>query len=554
MTEMVYGAAPRQDGDPILPRWWRTIDKWSVSAILLLFGIGLLLGLASSPPLAERNGVAPFHYVGRQLLFGGIAFVAMFLTTMMRPELVRRLGVIGFFAAFVALALLPLFGTDFGKGAVRWYSLGFASLQPSEFLKPVYVITVAWLMATSFQIGAPPGRAISLVLTMVVVGFLAMQPDFGQSVLVLFGWGVMYFVAGASYILIVAAAGAVVLGGVVAYQHSEHFARRIDGFFSPDLDPRTQLGYATDAIREGGFFGVGVGEGVVKWSLPDAHTDFIIAVAAEEYGLLLVLLIIGLYARTRPVHPARGHRACGHVRGAGADQPRGGGAAAARKGHDPALRELWRLVAGGHGARGGDAAGLYPDASAGADRRHFRPGAGAMKPLLVIAAGGTGGHMFPAQALAEEMLARGWRVRLSTDARGARYAGGFPQAVEIARAASATFARGGALAKLAVPLRIAGGVLATLARFVSDRPAVVVGFGGYPSIPALTAAWLLRLPRMIHEQNGVPGSTGSPAAPGPRARCPPGPSRSIPATRCAARWPRSRARHISRRATRSGCW
>lgn len=295
MTEMVYGAVPESRGEPILPKWWRTLDKWSMSCILLLFVIGLLLGLAASPPLAARNGFDPFHYVQRQAVFGGAALVAMLLTSMMSPILVRRLAVLGFVASFVALALLPFFGTDFGKGAMRWYSLGFASLQPSEFLKPGFVVVAAWMLAASQQINGPPGKTWSFALCMAIVAMLVMQPDFGQASLVLFGWGVMYFIAGAPMLLLVGMAGLVVLGGTMAYSNSEHFARRIDGFLSPEVDPTTQMGYATNAIREGGLFGVGVGEGQVKWSLPDAHTDFIVAVAAEEYGLILVLIIIALY-------------------------------------------------------------------------------------------------------------------------------------------------------------------------------------------------------------------------------------------------------------------
>lgn len=295
MTEMVYGTVPAQTGDPIIPRWWRTIDRWTMSCILILFGIGLLLGLAASPPLAERNGLAPFYYVTRQAAFGGMAITVMIVTSMMSPRLVRRLAVLGFLGAFVALALLPFFGTDFGKGAVRWYSLGFASVQPSEFLKPVFIVVAAWLMAASYEIGGPPGKTYSFALTVAICLMLALQPDFGQAALVIFAWGVMYFVAGAPMVLIFAVTGLVIGSGVFAYNSSEHFARRIDGFLSPEVDPRTQLGYAANAIREGGFFGVGVGEGQVKWSLPDAHTDFIIAVAAEEYGLVCVLAIIVLY-------------------------------------------------------------------------------------------------------------------------------------------------------------------------------------------------------------------------------------------------------------------
>ncbi|MEJ6402628.1 putative lipid II flippase FtsW [Yoonia sp. 2307UL14-13] len=296
MTEMVHGAVPVSSGDPVIPRWWRTIDKWTMSCILVLFGIGLLLGLASSPPLAAKNGLEPFHYVTRQAVFGGMAMAVMLITSMMSPTMVRRLAVLGFVAAFAALAMLPVLGTDFGKGATRWYSLGFAAIQPSEFLKPGFVVMAAWLLAASQQIGGPPGKTYSFVLTMVIVLMLAMQPDFGQAALILFAWGVMYFVAGAPMLLLIILAGLVIFAGSIAYSNSEHFARRIDGFLSPDLDPTTQLGYATNAIREGGFFGVGVGEGQVKWSLPDAHTDFIIAVAAEEYGLICVLVIIALYA------------------------------------------------------------------------------------------------------------------------------------------------------------------------------------------------------------------------------------------------------------------
>ena len=295
MTEMVYGAVPVRDGEPILPKWWRTLDKWALSCTLMLFGVGLLLGLAASPPLAEKNGFDPFHYVQRQAFFGGLALIAMLLTSMMTPTMVRRLSVVGFGLAFVALMGLPFFGTDFGKGAMRWYSLGFASVQPSEFLKPGFVVVTAWLMAASLEINGPPGKAWSFGICISIVLMLALQPDFGQACLVLFGWGVMYFVAGAPMVLLVGMAGLVVLAGTLAYSSSEHFARRIDGFLSAEIDPTTQLGYATNAIREGGLFGVGVGEGEVKWSLPDAHTDFIIAVAAEEYGLVLVLCIIALY-------------------------------------------------------------------------------------------------------------------------------------------------------------------------------------------------------------------------------------------------------------------
>ncbi len=297
MTDMVFGgaSAARPTAEPILTRWWRTVDRWTVAAVLALIVIGMVLGLAASVPLAERNGLGQFHYVTRQAVFAVLALGVMGWVSLQTPHGVRRAAVIGFGLTFLSLCLLPVLGTDFGKGAIRWYSLGFISVQPSEFLKPFFVIFVAWVMAASFEKNGPPGKLMSFMAAATVAALLALQPDFGQAMLVMTTWGAMYFVAGASIPLLAVLGGGVGAAGFFAYHNSEHFARRIDGYLASDVDPRTQLGYATNAIQEGGFFGVGVGEGSVKNTLPDAHTDFIIAVAAEEYGLVLCLLVIGLF-------------------------------------------------------------------------------------------------------------------------------------------------------------------------------------------------------------------------------------------------------------------
>jgi cell division protein FtsW len=296
MTAMVHGAAPAKPGEPIIPHWWRTVDRWSLGCVFGLFLAGMLLGLAASPPLAVKNGLDPFHYVNRQAAFGTLALVVMLVVSMMEPTTLRRLAVLAFAASVLAVALLPVFGTDFGKGATRWYSLGFVSVQPSEFLKPAFAIFAAWLMAAAYDAGGPPGRALSFLVAVALTVMLALQPDFGQAGLVIATWGLMYFAAGAPVLLLGGVGGGVVAAGWFAYQNSEHVARRIDGFLAPEVDPRTQIGYATNAIQEGGFLGVGPGNGQVKWILPDAHTDFIIAVAAEEFGLIFCVAVMALYA------------------------------------------------------------------------------------------------------------------------------------------------------------------------------------------------------------------------------------------------------------------
>lgn len=296
MTELTFRTMlVRRPEGSVIGNWWQTVDRWTLGAVLVLLALGMVLSFAASPPLAEKNGLWTYHYVVRQAVFAAVAVCVIGVLSMMETSAIRRRGVVLFLVAFAAIAALPWFGTDFGKGAMRWYSLGIIGLQPSEFVKPAFAVMAAWLMAGALERRGPPGRLISGLLAAGLAAMLAMQPDFGQAALVLCLWAAMLFASGAPVILLVGFVLLVAAGGTFAYLESAHVASRIDAYLAAGVDPRTQLAYAQSAISEGGLFGVGAAQGQVKWTLPDAHTDFIIAVAAEEYGLLLTLGIAALY-------------------------------------------------------------------------------------------------------------------------------------------------------------------------------------------------------------------------------------------------------------------
>ena len=278
----------------LLYRWWLTVDKTSIFLILILMFLGLLMCMASSTELAVENGKGSFFYVGKQAIFCVVGFVILIGLSMSSIKFIRRISIILFFFSLSLLIVIPIFGTDFGKGAYRWLSLGFISFQPSELIKPFYVIFSSWLFVSSIEKAGLPGISISAVVSLILIGLLVLQPDFGQASLIIATWSIIYFASGAPVLLLIIVAALAAAFGFYIFKSYNYVADRITNFMNSEIDPLSQLGRARSAIQEGGYLGVGLGEGKVKVHLPDAHTDFIIAVAAEEYGLILCFLIIGL--------------------------------------------------------------------------------------------------------------------------------------------------------------------------------------------------------------------------------------------------------------------
>lgn len=278
-----------------IAEWWWTVDKWTLFGIFCLMLIGGVLTLAASPAVAMRIHLPPFHFVYRQLAFLVPTIGTMIGVSLLNVRQVRRLAAITFFIALFLMVLTLFVGPEI-KGAHRWLQIGPLAIQPSEFIKPSFIVLAAWMFAEARRTPGFPGTAIALTLYVAVVGVLAAQPDFGQLMLVTMVFGAIFFMAGLSWRWILSLAAVAMVGALVAYTLMPHVASRVDRFLNPDSGDTYQIDRALDAFHTGGFFGRGPGEGEVKRILPDAHTDFIFAVAAEEYGIVAGLLIIGVFS------------------------------------------------------------------------------------------------------------------------------------------------------------------------------------------------------------------------------------------------------------------
>ncbi|MEQ5776768.1 MULTISPECIES: putative lipid II flippase FtsW [unclassified Thalassospira] len=278
----------------VLSVWWWTVDRWLLAATILLMGIGALLVMSASPPVADRIGVDSFHFVRRQFFFLALAVICAGGISMLSIKWVRRLASIMFLGVVAMLIVTPFVGAEI-KGAVRWINFGGVTIQPSEFLKPAFAVVAAWMFSEGRLNPNFPGYIVSCMLLATCIILLMIQPDFGQTVVITAIWSAQIFLAGLPIVLVFGLGMSVVGLAASAYLILPHVQSRVDRFLDPATGDNYQIQRSMEAFMNGGIMGQGPGEGTVKNYLPDAHSDFIFAVAGEEFGLLFCLLVVGIF-------------------------------------------------------------------------------------------------------------------------------------------------------------------------------------------------------------------------------------------------------------------
>jgi cell division protein FtsW len=279
----------------VMGRWWWTVDRWSLAAVAALMAFGTMLALASRPAVAERIGVDGLYFVRRHLVFLPVAVAVIIATSLMTPVQIRRLALVGFAGCLLGLCATLLFGAEI-NGARRWLSIAGLSVQVTEFAKPTFAVVTAWLLAEKVRDANFPGYSLAVVSFALLAWLTISQPDMGQTAVIGTVWMAQFFLAGLPMWMVV---GLIVLGiaGLAgSYMTLAHVASRIDRFIDPATGDTYQIERSIEAFSNGGLFGQGPGEGTVKNVLPDAHADFVFAVAGEELGLILTLVIVALFA------------------------------------------------------------------------------------------------------------------------------------------------------------------------------------------------------------------------------------------------------------------
>lgn len=279
----------------VLGRWWWSVDRFLLGALFVLLGMGLFLAFSATPPVAERLKLDSFFLLRHQAVFMFISVVVMLAVSMQTPRTIRRLACVILLFSFILLALVLVHGSEI-KGSSRWIRLFGISIQPSEIAKPAFAVVAAWLISLGKKQERFHGTLIAACVYLILGGLLICQPDFGMTVTVSVIFGTELFLSGLPIIwmYILGVLGAV--GSVCAYFLIPHVHSRVDRFLNPESGDTFQVRTSMEAFKNGGFFGRGPGEGEIKNILPDAHTDFIMAVAAEEYGLIFCLVLIAVFA------------------------------------------------------------------------------------------------------------------------------------------------------------------------------------------------------------------------------------------------------------------
>jgi cell division protein FtsW len=278
----------------MIARWWLTVDRWTLGALVLLVGCGYIMVLAASPAVAERIHASRELFIIKQLVFLALSLALIVAVSMMPPRSVRRLALVGCAMALGATAMTLVFGVE-TKGAARWISIAGNRIQPSEFLKPCFALTTAWLLSRQRVEPGFKGVLIALGLFLAIVAILKKQPDVGMMAVIGAVFMIQLFVSGINLFWIAVGLGMSGGGGVLLYTLLPHVRRRFDQFMY-GKGGNYQIDKVMEAFSNGGLFGQGAGEGSVKDSIPDVHADVVFAVVGEEFGLLVCLLLIGLFA------------------------------------------------------------------------------------------------------------------------------------------------------------------------------------------------------------------------------------------------------------------